>query len=220
MKNPDILKEIPLFSCLEDDQLLELSEIMVETTYREDTIIIQKGDTSRSLYVVLSGFAIATDRDEDGKLIFLNEFEQGDYFGEMSFIDGKPRCANVETEEETRLIMLPGDKFRKIIFSNPDMMLNMMKGLLEKLRKATEQIYMLAFLDVYGRIRHLLTEISEPYQGKTRIIRGRPRHHEIATRVNSSREMVTRIVREISEGGYITVCKDCIIINKKLPESL
>jgi len=77
MKNPDILKEIPLFSCLEDDQLLELSEIMVETTYREDTIIIQKGDASRSLYVVLSGFAIAPDRDEDGKLIFLNEFEQG-----------------------------------------------------------------------------------------------------------------------------------------------
>lgn len=218
MKNPDILKEIPLFSCLKDEQLLELSKIMVETTYREDTIIIQKGDTSSSLYVVLSGFAIAIDRNEDGKLIFLNEFEEGDYFGEMSFIDGKPRCADVETEEETKLIILPGDKLRKIIFSNPDIMLNMMKGLLKKLRKATEQIYMLAFLDVYGRIRHLLMELSEPYQGKTQIIKGRPRHHEIAIRVNSSREMVTRIIRELCKGEYITVCKDCIIINKELPE--
>jgi len=109
MKNPDILKEIPLFSCLKDEQILELSKIMVETTYREDTTIIQKGDTSRSLYVVLSGFAVAIDRNEDGREFILNEFGQNDYFGEMSFIDGKPRSANVETEEETKVIMLPGD---------------------------------------------------------------------------------------------------------------
>jgi len=160
MKNLDILKEIPLFSCLKDEQLLELSKIAIERTYPKNKIIIQKGDTSTSLYVVLSGFAVAIDRNTEGREFILNEFEKGDYFGEVSFIDEKPRSADVETEEESKVIMLPGDKFRKIIFSNPDIMMNMMKGLLGKLRKATEQIYMLVFLDVYGRIRHLLMELS------------------------------------------------------------
>jgi len=217
MKNLDILKEIPLFSCLKDEQLLELSKIAIERTYPKNKIIIQKGDTSTSLYVVLSGFAVAIDRNTEGREFILNEFEKGDYFGEVSFIDEKPRSADVETEEESKVIMLPGDKFRKIIFSNPDIMMNMMKGLLGKLRKATEQIYMLVFMDVYGRIRHLLMELSEPYQGKKRIIKKRLKHHEIATRVNASREMVSRIVRELFNGGYITICKDCIIINKELP---
>lgn len=166
----------------------------------------------------MSGKAVAMSSDEDGKQIILNEFEKGDYFGEMSFIDGKPRCATVQTTETTRLFVIPGDKFRNILLANPDMMLNLMKGLLEKVRKATMQIKLLVFSDVYGRVRQLLIERSKPYKDGKRIIEERLRHHEIATRVNSSREMVSRIMKELSDGEYITVCKNCIIINRELPE--
>ncbi len=98
------------------------------------------------------------------------------------------------------------------------MMLNLMKGLLEKLRKATDLINMLVFSDVYGRIRRLLMKLSKPYENGKRIIEGRPRHHEIASRIDSSREMVTRIVKELCDRKYITVRKDCIIINDELPK--
>jgi len=217
MENQDILKATPLFSLLSEQELSEIKKIAVEKTFSRNTIIIQKGDTSTSLYVVLSGKAVAIDSNEDGRQIILNVFKEGDCFGEMSFIDGKPRCATVQTTEKTRIMTINGDKLRSIFLSNSEMMLKLMKELLKKIRILTEQLTGLAFENVYKRVVLLLMRLAKPKDDKW-IIEERLTHKEIGEMVFASREMVSRIMSELSDGGYITVCKDCIIINKKFPE--
>jgi len=217
MENQDKLKEVPLFSLLSEQELSEIKKIAVEKTFSRNTIIIQKGDTSTSLYVVLSGKAVAIDSNEDGRQIILNVFKEGDCFGEMSFIDGAPRCATVQTTEKTRIMTINGDKLRSIFLSNSEMMLKLMKELLKKIRILTEQLTGLAFENVYKRVVLLLMRLAKPKDDKW-IIEERLTHKEIGEMVFASREMVSRIMSELSDGGYITVCKDCIIINKKFPE--
>jgi len=217
MENQDILKATPLFSLLSEQELSEIKKIAVEKTFSRNTIIIQKGDTSTSLYVVLSGKAVAIDSNEDGRQIILNVFKEGDCFGEMSFIDGAPRCATVQTTEKTRIMTINGDKLRSIFLSNSEMMLKLMKELLKKIRILTEQLTGLAFENVYKRVVLLLMRLAKPKDDKW-IIEEKLTHKEIGEMVFASREMVSRIMSELSDGGYITVCKDCIIVNKKFPE--
>jgi len=217
-KQHDILKNIPLFSCLNDEEISILAQIAVERTYPKNKIIISEGDTSTSLYVVCSGQANAISISPDGRQIILNTFRTGDYFGEMSFIDAEPRCATVETRKLTRMLVLSRDKFSHILLSNPETSFRLMKGLLEKLRKATRQIEDLVFSDVYGRVSRLLIHLAKP-RNDTRMIEERLTHQEIADRVGSSREMVSRILKELSVGEYITIQKKIITINKELPYS-
>ena len=120
LKQHDILKNIPLFSCLNDEEISILSQIAVERTYLKNTIIITEGDASTSLYAVCSGKANAISISPDGRQIILNTFRSGDYFGEMSFIDAEPRCATVETRKLTRMLILSRDQFSHILLSNPE----------------------------------------------------------------------------------------------------
>ncbi len=146
MKQLDIFKKSPLFSCLNDQEILALAEIAVEGNYSKDTVLINEGDTTTSLYVLLSGRAHAVSIDAHGNRIIHNVFTSGDYFGEMSFIDGEPRCATVETSEPSTVLIIPREQFRNVLLSHPDISVNLMKGLLQKIRKATKQIEDLVFV--------------------------------------------------------------------------
>ncbi len=218
LKQHDILKNIPLFSCLNDEEISILSQIAVERTYLKNTIIITEGDASTSLYAVCSGKANAISISPDGRQIILNTFRSGDYFGEMSFIDAEPRCATVETRKLTRMLILSRDQFSHILLSNPETSFRLMKGLLGKLRKATSQIEDLVFSDVYGRVSRLLLHLAKP-RNDMRMIEEKLTHQEIADMVGSSREMVSRILKELSVGEYIAIKKKVITIKKELPYS-
>ncbi len=216
MRLSDILKNVPLFSCLRDHETRLLEQIAIEKSYKKNTIIINEGDTGNSLYVVLSGKAHAISVDDGGKEIVLNVFGKDDYFGEMSFIDGEPRCAAVRTKEDSRLLIISGDKFKNILLSNPEFMFMIMKGLLQKIRTATRQIETLAFRNGYERLSRLLMGMAKPYDDKM-IIDERLTQQTIADRIGISREIVNRIMKELSVGGFITSQKGTIIIHKILP---
>jgi CRP/FNR family cyclic AMP-dependent transcriptional regulator len=219
MKPYDILKEVPLFSCLDEQELRDVADIAVEKTFQKDTIIIHEGDTSTSMYVVLTGKAIAIAMNEaDGKQLVLNMFEQGDYFGEMSFLDAEPRCATVKTREKTTFLVLSCDKFRNILTSTPDIYAKLMKGLLQKIRKATKQVEELAFHDVYKRVALLLKRLAISEDGKM-IVRQKLTMKDIGEMVGASREMISKIMKELSDGGYISVHKQSILIHKSLPKN-
>jgi CRP/FNR family cyclic AMP-dependent transcriptional regulator len=212
----NILRNVPLFSCLNDKEVCMLADISVEKTYPKNSILISDGDTTDSLYIICKGKANAVSIDAVGKQIILNTFGPGDYFGEMSFIDGEPRCANIETKKKTWVMIIPRKQFGHILSLNPEISLKLMEGLLQKLRKATRQIEQLVFTDVYGRVVRLLMEISKP-EGEKRIIEERPTHQEIADMVGASREMVSRILKELSLGDYIIIERKTVTINKKFP---
>ena len=210
-----MLKDISLFSCLDEDAIRHVERVAQRKRFSKNTIVFSKGDESDSLYIVESGRVKAVIHDEEGKEIVLSVFRAGEYFGEMSALDGVPRSATVMTKEATEMLIIHRDDFKNSLASNPDMAFNLLKVLLERLRRANEKIESLAFTNVYGRVANLLTQLAVP-AGREWVVEEKMTHQEIANMVGSSREMVSKIVGELVEAGYISIEKKRITIRKKL----
>ena len=214
----DMLKNIPLFSCLEDPEIEFLEKVMKKKSFPKNSIIFSEGEDSDSVYIIKKGKVKAIVADENGKEITLNIHGPGEYFGEMSFIDGEPRSATIITKEPAEFMMIMRDDFKKVLSSNPDMAFNMLKGVTHLLRQATHKIENLAFLDVYGRLCNVLKQYAKP-KGEKLVVEEKLTHQELANIVGSSREMISRILKELVDGGYLAIDKKQITIQKKLPSS-
>jgi CRP/FNR family cyclic AMP-dependent transcriptional regulator len=136
----------------------------------------------------------------------------------MALMDGEPRSAYVVTRETTNVLIISRGDFRNVLSSNSNIAFNIIKGLLKRLREANKKIESLALNDVYGRIARLFVNLAKPVDQKL-VIKEKLTHQDIANMVGSSREMVSRILKELSIGDYITIDKKNITINKKLPYS-
>jgi CRP/FNR family cyclic AMP-dependent transcriptional regulator len=218
LKQAGILKNIPIFSCLHDDELYELTNVAVKKAFPKNTILISEGDKTDSLYVIYSGKVKAIITDENGKEVILSIFGPGEYFGELAFIDGEQRSATIITREPTEVLIISRDGLRDILSSNPNLAFNLLVGVVKRLREATKQIEGLALMDVYGRVARLLVHLAKA-EGEKHVIEEKLTHQEIANMTGSSREMVSRIFKDLIAGGYITVENKQITINKHLPYS-
>jgi CRP/FNR family cyclic AMP-dependent transcriptional regulator len=212
-----MLKNIPLFSCLNDSELTAIENVAVKKTFPKNTILFSEGDKTDSLYVICDGKVKVTINDDEGKEIILSMLGTGEYFGEMALLDDEPRSASIITKETTQLLIISKNDFMEIFSSNP-IAFNLLKGLTTRLREANKKIESLALLDVYGRIARVLNQLAKSQEEKM-VIEEKLTHQEIANMIGSSREMVSLILKELSNGGYITVDKKLITINKKLPYS-
>ncbi len=197
-----MLRKIPLFSTLDDNGMNYLKDVAVKRSFPKNTILFSRGDESDALYLLYKGSAKAIINDETGKEIVLSTIGPGEYFGEISFLDGEARSATVMTREPVQVLIVYKNDFKKILFSNPDIVFRLLKELLKKLRRSTEQIESLAFMDVYKRIANLLLQLAKPQNAKW-VIEEKLTHQEISNRVGSSREMVSRIMKQLQTGGYI-----------------
>ena len=218
MKPTEILKNIPIFSSLNDDDLSELSAAAVKKTFLKNTVLLNEGDETDSLYIICSGKVKAIINDEHGKEVILSIFGPGEYFGEIAFIDGERRSATVITREPTEVLIISSGVFRDIFSSNPNMAYNLLVGAVKRLREATKQIESLALMDVYGRVARLLVNYAKP-KGDKLFIEEKLTHQEIANMTGSSREMVSRIFKDLLTGEYISIENRHITINKSLPYS-
>jgi len=210
-----MLKEMPIFSCLDAETIRYFERVAVRQKFPQNTILFSKGDESDSLYVVLSGRVKAIVQDEQGKEVILSIISPGEYFGEMAAIDGEPRSATIVTKEPTEVLVIRRDDFGKILSSNPGMVFDLVKVLLERFRKADEKIESLAFSSVYHRVATLLMQVAMP-KGQKWIIEEKLTHQEVADMVGSSRETVSRAMKELVDAGYISMEARQITINKKL----
>jgi CRP/FNR family transcriptional regulator, cyclic AMP receptor protein len=211
-----LLKDISLFSGIDDESLKYLERVAVKKAFPKNTILFTKGDETDSLYIITSGNVKTIIIDEEGKEMILSTQGSGEYFGEMSLIDKEPRSATIMTKTSTQMLIIHRDDFQKVFNSNPDMVYSLFKILLKRLRKSTEKVESLAFKDVYGRIASLLTQLAKPENDKW-VIEDKLTHMEIAHMVGCSREMVSKILKELTIGGYISTVKKQITIHKKLP---
>jgi CRP/FNR family transcriptional regulator, cyclic AMP receptor protein len=212
----NLLKDIPLFSSIDDNSLKYLEKVAVKKSFPQNTILFSKGDETDSLYIIISGMVKTVILDEDGKEMILSTQKADEYFGEMSLIDKEPRSATIMTKEPTQMLIIHRNDFLKVFNSNPDMVYDLFKVLLKRLRNATDKVESLAFKDVYGRIAGLLTQLAKP-RGDQWVIDEKLTHSEIANRIGSSREMVSKILKELSTGGYISTDKKRITIHRQLP---
>lgn len=212
----ETLKDITLFSGIDDESLQYLEKVAVKKSYPKNTILFSKGDETDSLYIIKSGMVKAIIVDEEGKEMILSIHRPGEYFGEMSLIDKEPRSATLITKEPTQLLIIHRKDFMKVFNSNPDMVYDLFRVLLKRLRKSTDKVENFAFKDVYGRVANLLNQFAKQVDDEW-VIEDKLTHSEIANMVGSSREMVSKILKELTDGGYISTDKKQITIHKKLP---
>ena len=181
-----------------------------------NTVFIQEGETGDSLYVILSGRVKVFVADADGREMVLDFHGPGDYVGEMS-LDGRPRSASVMAVEPTVCSALTREALRAAIVANPDLAMNLICTLIERARIATENVRSLALMDVYGRVARLLLSLAVEQPGGKMVVPERLTQQDIADRVGASRDMVSRIFKDLTTGGYVTVVDRQITINRRPP---
>jgi CRP/FNR family transcriptional regulator, cyclic AMP receptor protein len=186
-------------------------------TFAAQAILINEGDTTDSVYIVLSGRLKVYASSEDGREVVLAEHGPGEYLGELS-LDGAKRSVSAKALEPTTCCIVQGAELRQFLAEHPDFALHITHKLIRMVRRLTEQVKSLALQDVYGRTARLLTEMSDPV-GDERVLRHKLTQQDIADRVGSSREMVNRVMKELTAGGYVSVRDGRHVIHRKLPSA-
>ncbi len=184
--------------------------------FRKGSLLIQEGDVGDTLYIIQAGRIRAYAADDKGKEITLGIYGPGDYVGEMA-LDGGPRSANVEALEPTTCAVVSRDLLRSFIASEPEFAFELMKRLIHRARLATESARTLALIDVYGRLTRLLEQLASIEDDGTRVLRERITHQEIANHIACSREMVSRLLKDLEAGGYVALRERRLVLLKSLP---
>ena len=203
------------FSQLDEAALRELVPRGIAREFPKRTVIVNQGDDTRSFYVRLSGRVKAYLTDDQGREIVVNTIEAGDYFGEL-VLDGGPRAASIMTLEPCRVFMIPRGDLDELLAANPAIARDLIERLIGKVRELTAMVLDLAVKDVYSRFLRYVTEHAVEQDG-VKVVPERLTQQDIAARIGGSRETVSRILRELTAGGYISVDGKRIRIVKKLP---
>ena len=161
-----------------------------------------EGEPSQSMYIQLAGRAKVQRSDSEGKEVILAVLGAGEFFGEMSLIDDAPRSASVITLEPCEFMAVSKDAFKTMLVQSPEVAMNVMRGIVRRLRDADKKIETLALLDVYGRVARVLLDFSENVGGE-RIVKNKMPRQEIAKMIGASREMVSRVMKGLETDGYI-----------------
>jgi len=212
----DALAQAPLFADLLPEELSDLTHQATLRTYRKNTLLMQKGDQASALYVLLSGHVKVFSADDDGKEIVLNELGAGELIGELALIADSTRSASVITAETCRCLMLPKTAFQAFLHKRPDVAVRLLTTLAHRVRRLTEEVERLALRDVYGRLADRLTARAVEEDG--RLITDPLTQRELAALIGASREMVSRIFKDLKAGGYIALEGKRVVIQRKLPD--
>ncbi|MBI5187890.1 MAG: Crp/Fnr family transcriptional regulator [Nitrospirae bacterium] len=210
------LRQVTLFSSLNSRQLNIITHRCQKRFAPKDSVILHQNDKSFDLYVVISGKVKVSLLSEDGKEIVLDVLKEGDFFGELSFFDKRPRSATVTAITDSNLLVLNRETFLKILNENPAIAINLLSVMGQRLRKTDEKIETLAFLDVYGRVARMLMNLSKEEGQRLKdgsVVIRRPTHKEIAHQIGASREAVTKAMKTLVSYQLINIRGRHIIVN-------
>src|SRR5512147_1547697 len=207
-----VLKAVPLFSSFPEEQLRMLASVVTRRSTPRSTTVLAAGDLTDSLYIILSGRLKVMMSDAEGKEVILSILGPGEFFGEMGLIDDSPRSASVVAIESCELLSITKRDFKKCLADNFEMSMAVMRGLVRRLREADRKIGSLALLDVYGRVARLLLDMSETVDGQKMVTKRLPKQ-DIAKMIGASREMVSRVMKDLQMGGYIEMRGSSIVLH-------
>jgi len=213
----DTLRSIPLFSELREGDLDRLGLAARERSYPKNSVILFEDDPGDALYVVVSGQVKVVLTAEDGREVILSVRDRGDFFGEMSLIDEEPRSAHVIAMEDARLLVLRREDFQRCLLEIPQIGLGLLRAMCRRLRQADDKIGGLVLLDVPGRVAGLILDMADDNDGIH--ITKRITHHMIAQMIGSSRETVSRTMRNMVENELIEASRKKIsVLNRRALE--
>ena len=206
-----LLHNVPLFARLDEAQLGVLARAIVRKSFGRNAKIIGAGDPTDSLYIVISGRLKVLMSDEQGREVILSILGPGEFFGEMGLLDDSLRSASVVTLEACELLTISKTDFKRSLAENFELSLNVMRGLVQRLREADRKIGSLALMDVYGRVARLLLEMAEDIDGE-KVVVNKLSKQDIAKMIGASREMVSRVMKDLQLGGYLEVRGRTIVL--------
>ncbi len=201
---------------LDDDELRALSAHATEQTYQKSVVVVNEGDQSNTIFIILSGRVKVFLRNAEGREMVINVLGPREYFGEL-VIDEGARSASIATLETCRFMIVTKTDFKALVVTNPDFALKLINRLMQRVRALTDNIRSLALLDVYGRVARLLLELATEQEGRL-VVAEKLTQQDIAERVGASREMISRIFKDLVTGGYISIEHKHITINRDLPQ--
>ncbi len=208
-----LLQNIPLFAGLPEAQLDHIAKMAVLRQVPRHKTIVFVGAKTDSLFVIVSGSAKVLNRDAEGREVILSMLEAGECFGEMGLIDDSPRSADVVANEACELLVISKADFTRALSENTELCLNIKKSLVLRLREANHKIESLALMDVYGRVAKLLLDNSEKENG-VRIVKRKITKLDMAKMVGASREMVSRVMKDLEHRGFVRVESGRIVLNE------
>lgn len=206
-----VLRNVPLFSDLDQVELERLSRVATRRRAGRGEQVVRSGESADALLILLTGRAKVTNFDEEGREIILAWLGPGEFFGEMGLIDGSARSASVVAVENCELLSIGKNEFQRCMQDNFQVAQKLMQILVRRLREADRNIESLALLDVYGRVARLLLDLSEEIDGK-RLVTQKISKQDMARMIGASREMVSKVMRDLEVGGYIISEGDQITI--------
>jgi CRP-like cAMP-binding protein len=198
----DSLRKIPLFEQLSDDDLEEIASHLIERRFPRNATVMEEGLPGDYMYVIGEGRVKVTKLSEDGREKILEMLGEGAFVGEMALLDQGPRSATVKTLVPSVLLALSRHDFLALLRNNPDLALHVIQELTRRLRETDEQASSLSFLRVKDRTKGLLVRLAvDPEDG----LRRTPTltHQQIADMIGTSRETVTRVVKELKQDGWL-----------------
>jgi CRP/FNR family transcriptional regulator, cyclic AMP receptor protein len=214
LSNLDLIRRVPLFSMLTNEQAQGIADNVVKRRFRRGEIVVEQGKKSNALFILLTGRARVLTADSRGREVILAVLQPGDYVGEMSLIDNEAHSATVRAEVQTDMLILGRAEFARCLPENSSLSYAIMRGLVQRLRSADRQIESLALLDVYGRVARTLLDMAEDDNG-AKVIRGKVSRQDLAKVVGASREMVSRVMKDLEERGIIETQENGSVVIKE-----
>lgn len=218
-----LLRRVSIFEGLDDTAIAGLSSCLKRTEFPKDAMIVGQSDQGDSLYIIESGRVKVVLYGESGREVILTIFRAGDFFGEMSLLDGEPRSANVIALEPTVALVLSRDDFAHHVETHTHIALKILSEMSKRLRHADEVIGNLALLDVYGRVARILINLART-EGENRdegvMIRERPTQQDLASMIGTSRETVSRVLSEFQRRGFLSMQGKTILLSHGFADQL
>ena len=208
MDDQELLRTVPIFSELSEPDIAALARLTSRRTCPKDTVVFFENEEGDSFFCIVAGRIKVTILGDDGREVILSVLGRGDFFGEMALLDNEPRSATAIAVEDTELLSLHRNDFQSVLSDNRSIMSALIKILTARLRRANHQISTLALLDVYGRVARVIVDTARD-EGKRlkdgRIAFRRATHQEIANRIGTTRETVTRMLKDLERQGLIHI---------------
>jgi CRP-like cAMP-binding protein len=201
-----VLKYIPLFSELAEEDLKEIVKLAVRQIYKKDNMILIEEEIGSTMFIILDGRVKISRISEDGREVILSILSEGDFFGEMSILDGQNRSANVVTLEDSRIMIVRREDFLKMLRDYPQIAINLLKELAHRLRRSDSQIKSLSLQNATGKVASTLLRIADDsgkiHMGQVEISK-LPPQQDLANMAGTSRETISRVLKTLSKQGYL-----------------
>jgi CRP-like cAMP-binding protein len=201
-----VLKYIPLFSELSDIEMKEIVKLAVRQIYKKDNMILIEEEIGSTMFIILDGRVKISRISDDGREVILSILSEGDFFGEMSILDGQNRSANVVTLEDSTIMVIRREDFLQMLHDYPQIAINLLKELAQRLRKSDSQIKSLSLQNATGKVASTLLRIADDsgkiHKGQVEIPR-LPPQQDLANMAGTSRETISRVLKALNKEGYL-----------------